>query len=87
MASPAPRISESAQLIPNPPTSVVESPKYSSHRAAPITHPTVKKIISDEAWSGSDGKIMELMVNDLHRRYDSADVLRDIYGRMFDFVL
>ncbi|MDE0814222.1 MAG: hypothetical protein OSB46_09545, partial [Alphaproteobacteria bacterium] len=46
MASPAPRISESAQLIPNPPTSVVESPKYSSHRAAPITHPTVKKSLA-----------------------------------------
>lgn len=30
---------------------------------------------------------MELMVNDLHRRYDSADVLREIYGRMVDFVL
>ena len=44
-------------------------------------------MISDEAWSVDDSKIVELTVNDLHQRYDGADVLRDIYGRMFDFVL
>jgi hypothetical protein len=46
-----------------------------------------KEIISDEAWSVDDSKIVELTVNDLHQRYDGADVLRDIYRRMFDFVL
>jgi hypothetical protein len=46
-----------------------------------------KEIISDEAWSVDDSKIVELTANDFHRRYDGADVLRGIYGRMLDFVL
>ena len=52
--------------------------------AVPITHPT-EKIISDEAWRGGDGEIAEPMVDDLHRRHDSADVLGNAFRRMFDF--